>query len=134
MKIQYIPKEEVVLHLKLGRKLALFITIDSYFESLTVEWLALEQCVDKYKTTLIKTIHQGDEIFNDVLSFDTVNQYEPEFEKLPEHFFIGSLHDSFQWITFKYKIDKFHFMKLEDLQLLYTDLVIKGAFERPDIV
>ena len=69
MTTNYISKEKAELHLKLGRRLAVFIKVDVYFESVTFDWISIEKQDNQYKTTLIRSINQGDDIVNDVFIF-----------------------------------------------------------------
>lgn len=129
MTLTYIPKEKAELHLKLGRKLAIFIKVDSFFETLTFDWIALEKQSDNYKVTLVRTINQGDETFNDVLSFDTLNQEETDYDEVTNHFFIGTLNDCFAWIQANYNIEELKFIPLDSLKIVYTKLVEDGVFK-----
>ena len=79
---------------------------------------------------MIRSINQGDEIFNDVLSFDTLNQNETGFDEISNNFFVGSLDECFEWIQFTYGVKELIFMPPENLKTIYTDLVAKGAFNR----
>ena len=130
MTTNHIPKVKVELHLKLGRKLALFIKTDTFFDTATFDWISLEKYGNEYKSTLLRTIHQGDELFNDVLSFDTLNQDEPDFDETTNHFFIGNLYDCFTWIKTNYGVKEVQFTPLDNLKQIYTDLVEKGAFDK----
>lgn len=127
--MDYISKEKAELHLKLGRTLAIFVKVDRFFESLTFDWIALEKHGSVFKITLIRSINEGDEIFNDVLSFNTLNQYETDYDEVTNPFFIGELHDCYQWIETNYSIKEISFVRLEYLKSIYTDLVKSGAFD-----
>jgi hypothetical protein len=129
MKVKYIPEEKIELHLKLGRKVAMFIKTDRFFESDTFDWISIEKQGDAYKSTLVRTINQGNALFTDVLSFETLNQAETHFDETTNPFVLGSLSDCFQWIKFKYGVRELTFVSLDDLKIIYTDLVTKGAFE-----
>ena len=130
MTTDYISKEKAELHLKLGRRLAIFIKVDFYFESITFDWISIEKQNTQYKTTLIRSINEGDEIFNDVLTFDTLNQDEDGYDKSTNHFFIGNLADCFTWIESNYNVKELAFVTLDNLKLIYTDLAKQGAFDR----
>ncbi len=114
-----IPEEKLELHLKLGRKLALFVKTDFHFESRTFDWIQLEKGNDQYKATYIRSFDEGDELFTDVLQFETANTLD-EFEN---HICIGSKDIIFQWIEteFDTKPDQFH--KPEELKTIYLELV-----------
>lgn len=129
MTLTYIPKEKAELYLKLGRKLAMFIKVDSFFETQTFDWIALEKHSDNYKVTLVRTINQGDETFNDVLSFDTLNQEETDYDEITNHFFIGGLHDCFAWIQANYNVAEVKFIPIDSLKIIYTNLVEDGTLE-----
>jgi hypothetical protein len=130
MTTDYISKEKAELHLKLGRRLAIFIKVDFYFESITFDWISIEKQNTQYKTTLIRSINEGDEIFNDVLTFDTLNQDEDGYDKSTNHFFIGNLADCFTWIESNYNVKELAFVTLDNLKLIYTDLAKQGAFDK----
>lgn len=130
MTTHHIAKEKIELHLKLGRKLALFIKTDTFFDAATFDWISLEKHGNAYKSTLVRTINQGDELFNDVLSFDTLNQDETDFDETTNHFFIGNLNDCFTWIETNYGVKEVQFTPLDNLKQIYTDLVEKGVFEK----
>ncbi len=130
MTTHHIAKEKVELHLKLGRKLAFFIKTDTFFDTATFDWISLEKYGNAYKSTLVRTIHQGDELFNDVLSFETLNQDETDFDETTNHFFIGNLNDCFMWIETNYGVKEVQFTPLDNLKQIYTELVEKGDFEK----
>lgn len=130
MTTNYISKEKAELHLKLGRRLAIFIKVDFYFESITFDWISIEKQDTQYKTTLIRSINEGDEIFNDVFSFNTLNQDEDGYDESTNHFFIGNLVDCYTWIESNYNVKELTFVTLDNLKLIYTDLAKQGAFDR----
>lgn len=127
--MDHISKEKAELHLRLGRTLAIFVKVDRFFESLTFDWIAIEKQEAVFKATLVRSINEGDEIFNDVLSFSTLNQDETDYDELTNPFFVGDLNDCYQWIASKYKIKELSFVRLEHLKSIYTDLCKSGAFE-----
>lgn len=130
MTINYISKDKAALHLKLGRKLAMFIKTDHFFEDATFDWISIEKTGDEYQSTLIRSINQGDQLFNDVLSFDTLNQRETGLDAVSNNFFTGTLSACFEWIQITYDVGELKFIPPENLKIIYTDLVTKGAFAK----
>lgn len=80
-----------------------------------------------YKSTLFRTIKQGDEIFNDVLSFVTLN--EDDFDETTNHFFLENLNECFNWLESNFEVKELKFTPLDNSQIIYTDLLVKGAFD-----
>ena len=85
---------------------------------------------DEYKAILVRTINQGNEIFNDILSFETLNQDETSFDETTNPFFVGSLNDCFKWIEFNYGVNELKFVPHDNLKIIYAGLVKKGVFHR----
>ena len=113
-----IPENKIELHLKLGRKLACFLKVDSYFEHRTFDWLKLEKNDSLYKATLVRSFDEGDEYFYDVLKFETVNKLEGQDE-----FIVGDLQVIKTWILEKYNLKVDEFYQVSDLNMKYVELV-----------
>ncbi|MGS2763138.1 hypothetical protein [Sinomicrobium pectinilyticum] len=114
-----IPENKIELYLKLGRKLACFVKVYWYFESRTFDWIKLEKSDLNYKATLIRSLDEGDEIFNDVTEFETCN----ELDKDENDFLEGDIETIKQWMMEKFdlKMDGFH--QMNDLKVKYMELV-----------
>lgn len=126
--MKIMTEEKAKLHLKLGRKLAIFVRLDNYFEQLTFDWILAEKIDADYKVALIRTLNEGDQIFNDVLSFTTINQIEEDFENSTNSF-KGNLEECFSWIKSKFNFTQLNFIAIEDLKFIYTEYAKKGKFD-----
>ncbi len=117
--MKVIPEKKIELYLKLERKLACFVKVDTYFESRTFDWLKLEKNDSNYKATLVRSFDQGDEYFNDILEFETVNEldeYENEFSE-------GDIETVKKWILEKCDLKMDGFCQMNDLKIKYVELV-----------
>lgn len=117
--MKIIPNSKIELYLKLNRKLAQFIKIDYYFESKTFDWIKLEKYNNNYKARLIRSFDEGDEVFNNVLEFSTVN----EIDNNTNYFFVGSLEEIKEWVKKEFKTNLNQLCLLENLKWKYIDLV-----------
>lgn len=122
-----IPEQKAELHLKLGRKLAVFVGIGQYFEQKTFDWVLLEKAGLQYRATLTRSFSEGDEFFNDVMSFGTVNELESE-DEAESYRFQGDLAACLAWIRTDLKPESLKIITPHDLDLHYSELVKKGAF------
>ena len=80
---------------------------------------------------LASFIFKNYKIFNDVLSFATLNQDEEGYDESTNHFFIGNLAACFTWVESNYNLKELAFVTLKNLKLIYTDLLNQGVFDRP---
>ena len=117
--MKFIPEKKIELYLKLGKELACFVKVDSYFESRTFDWISLKKCDSNYEARLIRSFDEGDEIFTDVKKFERLNELD-EFENKSIQ---GDFETIKQWILkqFNIKMDKFH--QLNELNFKYLELV-----------
>lgn len=113
-----IPEHKIEVHLKLGRTLACFVKVDSYFESRTFDWLKLEKHHSKYKATLVRSLDEGDEFFNEVSKFETVNELEGEEECVE-----GAIQAIKKWVLETYGLNMDGFYPMNALNIRYTELV-----------
>ena len=125
-----VPEEKAELHLKLGRKLALFVKTDTFFNVQTFDWICLEKTDVDYKATLFRSVHEGDELMNDVLTFRTLNEEEEGYDEVTNPFFSGSLEDCFEWIQSIFPVEALSFLHHENLKSLYSELILQGVFEK----
>ena len=117
-----IPEKKLELHLKLGRKLASFVKIGSYFESRTFDWIQLEKSDGNYKAILIRSFDEGDDYAFDVSEFGTVN----DIDDLEINFKEGDLNLVLNWIANNYNLEKDGFYQLNDLNNKYRELVLEN--------
>ena len=120
-----IPESKIELYLKLGKKLAHFVKVDTYFESRTFDWIQLEKSGSSYKATLIRSLDEGDEIFNDVTEFETLNNLD-EFEN---EFLVGNIEIIGEWILEKFGLKMDGFYQINDLKVKYKELAQKIDWE-----
>lgn len=74
-----IPREKLLLHLRLGRELVQAVGIGSYFEEPTFDWVKLEPGEGTaVRAVLVRSFDEGDEWANGVATFGTLNKLEPE--------------------------------------------------------
>ena len=117
--MQYIPKEKIELHLKLGRNLCQFVKIGTYFEDRTFDWIKLEKEGDQYCATLVRSFDQGNEVFCDVLEFETANELD-EDEDLQ---FKGEKEAVFEWLKNEFDINLEQFHAPKHLKEKYLELI-----------
>lgn len=122
--IEYISAEKAHLHLKLGRKLAVFVKVGTWFEHKTFEWICIEGKSVPHTANYITAFDMGDEYDNDVSEFSTANEYDNDTDQ-QENRFTGSLEDCMHWISDKLETNNIHLMKPEDLKTIYRDLTIR---------
>ncbi|WP_281541929.1 hypothetical protein [Maribacter aestuarii] len=122
--MKIIPENKIELYLKLGRKLSCFVKVDSYFESRTCDWIKLEKYDSNYKATLVRSFDEGDEFFNDVLKFETVNELDGEVE-----FIEGDIQTIKKWVFENYNLKMDGFYQMNDLKIKYMELVKEKNWE-----
>ncbi|MDP5229696.1 MAG: hypothetical protein NWQ38_04830 [Cellulophaga sp.] len=117
--MKVIPENKIELYLKLGKVLAHFVKVDAYFESRTFDWIKLEKSNTSYRATLVRSFDEGDEIFNDVAEFETLNVLDEYENQCLE----GDFKTIRKWILerFDVKMDGFH--QINDLKVKYLELV-----------
>ncbi len=120
--MKYISVDKLHAHLKLKRMLSQFIGLNSYFESKTFDWVTLEQDGAQIRARLIRSIDEGDEIFSDVLTFETVNR----LDETENQSVLGSLDDCLAEIENRWGGDRNKFIRPEDLKEIYADFVRAG--------
>ncbi|RZJ69552.1 hypothetical protein [Flavobacterium sp.] len=123
-----ITSEKAALYLKLGRKLAVFVKADVFFESETFDWVLLEKHKNGFRAKLIRSLNQGDEVFTDVLSFETVNDLDPESDASSDSFLSDDLNKCLDWIKSAYRLDKIEITTPEKLSEIYAELLKNGTF------
>lgn len=128
--INYILPEKAHLHLKLGRKLAVFVKTGKWFESKTFEWIGIEGKSAPYTATYIKTYDEGSEYLGEVLDFRRVFYNDAD---LQENSITGSLEDCMHWIANKLDGTGIRLMKQEDLKIVYLDLLRKKLLGRDSL-
>ncbi len=117
--MKIIPENKIELYLKLGKKLAHFVKVDTYFESRTFDWIKLEKSDSTYKATFIRSFDQGDEIFSEVTEFETLNDLD-EYENL---FLVGDIETIRKWILEKFNLKMDGFYQINDLKIKYKELI-----------
>jgi hypothetical protein len=122
VKVNYIPVDKIHLHLKLKRSLAQFIGINTYFESLTFDWVELKQEGSHIRATLTRSFDEGDTIFSDILTFKTAN----EIDELENKYIVGSLETCLDWVDHNTSGNRHKFIKAEALKIIYEEMVRQG--------
>ena len=117
--MQTIPENKIELHLKLGRVLACFVKVDTFFESRTFDWIKLEKEGSLYKATLIRSIDEGDEFFSDVTAFETLNN-KYTYENLQS---VGEIDLIKKWCLENFELEMNAFYQLSVLKEHYIKLV-----------
>lgn len=120
--IEYILPQKAHLHLKLGRKLAVFVKAGAWFESKTFEWIRIEGKLAPYTATYVKTYDEGNEYTTDVLSFRTAAYNDAD---RAENSVSGSLEDCMRWMDERLEGASIRLMRQEDLRIIYLNMVKK---------
>ncbi|WP_346320990.1 hypothetical protein [Chitinophaga sp. YIM B06452] len=129
--INYFSKEKALLHLNMGRSVALFARVGEFFESKTFDWIKLERISpEACKCTLVRSFPEGDGFTADVVNFRTVNQLEEGFDAVSNPYTEGTLEECITWMSEKFGIrENASFMIPEDLNKIYAEIYKKGELD-----
>ncbi|WP_157097868.1 hypothetical protein [Niabella ginsenosidivorans] len=116
--VSYIKKDKIRTYLKLGKKLVQFAKWDRFFGRPTFDWIQLEACKDGFRATLMRSLDEGNAVFNDVYAFHTLNEEWSTYDELENPFCIGSWEEVWNWMQ-QYNIEVGQFVKPEDLSRIY---------------
>ena len=119
--MDYLPKEKLSLHLKLGREIVHFLRLGEYFESKTFEYLLIIKNDSGYCVKLIQALDYMYSFSPSMDEFETVEELEGEC------IFSGNLEDCLDWAEKEYSClkDKWS-LDIIDIYVSYVEKGILG--------
>jgi hypothetical protein len=121
--MDYLPKEKLNLHLKLGREIVHFLQLGQYFETKTFDYLQMVKSDSEFTVKMVQALDYMYSFSPSMEEFETVEELEGECESI----FSGSLEDCLNWAESKYSCPKDKWsLSIIDVYVSYVDKEILG--------